>query len=108
MAPHDCSRVVLADFGYALRQSDVDVVSRNPDWPYDEEIPVIEASCEAPESPFANAAVDVYEIGELMLKFILVECFPAMDSPSLSTQASCASWCTSVGSMSLTEYLRSP
>jgi hypothetical protein len=56
-------------------------MSRNPDWPYDKEVPVIEASCVPPEGPFANAAVDVFEIGKLMLEFILIECFPAMEQP---------------------------
>jgi hypothetical protein len=73
--------VKLADFGCALRESEVKTISLHPDFPYNKEIPVIEPSCEPPEGPFANAPVDIFEIGVLMSDFILVDGFPVARQP---------------------------
>jgi serine/threonine protein kinase len=73
--------VKLADFGCALRESEVKTMSLNPDFPYNKGVPVIEPSCEPPEGPFANGPVDIFEIGVLMSDFILVDGFPVTRQP---------------------------
>jgi serine/threonine protein kinase len=81
MASQTYPTVKLADFGCALRESEVKTMSLDPEFPYNKEVPVIEPSCEPPEGPFANAPVDIFEIGVLISDFILVNGFPIVRQP---------------------------
>ena len=52
-------------------------MSLDPKYPYSKEVPLIEASYEPPEDPFGTEAVDIYQIGSLLVEFVLLDAFPA-------------------------------